>query len=128
MCGLITGCIKLTEKETLMAEADLPPLSLRSKELAAGEYVRITRLPPDDPARTLLEETPPPRLRYRAHEAWKRAVASAEEGRLPPPPPADEDATLNFKPCFRRVGRWIRVYRQRSFSLRSKEAHEIMWR
>ena len=105
---LITGCIKLAEKETLMAEADLPPLSLRSKELAAGEYARITRLPPDDPARTLLEETPPPRLRYRAHEAWKRAVASAEEGRLPPPPPADEDATLNFKPCFRRVGRWIR--------------------
>ena len=35
-------------------------------------------------------------------------MASAEEERLQQPPPADEDATLNFKPCFRRVGRWIR--------------------
>ncbi|KAF0310304.1 Trafficking protein particle complex subunit 11 [Amphibalanus amphitrite] len=104
---LITGCIKLTDKETLMAEAGLPPLSLRAKELAAGEYARIVRLPPGDPARNLLDKTPPPRLRYRAHEAWRRAVTSAEEAGLPPPPPADEDATLSFKPCFRRVGRWV---------------------
>ncbi|KAF0305090.1 RNA-directed DNA polymerase from mobile element jockey [Amphibalanus amphitrite] len=104
---LITGCIKLTDKETLVAEAGLPPLSLRAKELAAGEYARIVRLPPGDPARNLLDKTPPPRLRYRAHEAWRRAVTSAEEAGLPPPPPADEDATLSFKPCFRRVGRWV---------------------
>ena len=103
---LITGCIKLTDKETLTAEADLPPLSLRSKELAAMEYSRIIRLPPEDPARTLLSKTPPPRLHYRAHKAWRRAVTSAEQAGLPAPPPTDEDAVLPHKPCFRRVGRW----------------------
>ena len=51
--------------------ADLPPLSLRSKELAAVEYSRIIRPPPEDPARSLLRKTPPPRLRCRAHEAWR---------------------------------------------------------
>ena len=103
---LITGCIRLTDKETLTAEAGLPPLSLRAKELAAGEYARIIRLPPGDPARQLMDLTPPPRLRYRAHEAWRRAVKSAEEAGLPAPPPADEDATLSYKPCLRRTGRW----------------------
>ena len=56
---------------------------------------------------TPLETTPPPRLHYRAHRAWRRAVTSAEERGLPPPPPADEDATLPFKPCLRRIGRWV---------------------
>ena len=42
---LITGCIKLMDKETLTAEADLPPLSLRFEDLAAVEYSRIIRLP-----------------------------------------------------------------------------------
>ena len=71
---LITRCIKLMDKETLTAEADLPPLSLHFKELAAVEYSRIIRLPPEDPARFLLSNTSPPRLRYRAHEAWRRAA------------------------------------------------------
>ena len=104
---VITGCIKLTDKETLTAEAGLPPLSVRAKELAAGEYARILRLPPGDPARDLLEESPTPRLRYRAHEAWRRAVATAEEEGHPAPLPADEDATLPFKPCLRRTGKWV---------------------
>lgn len=103
---LITGCIRLTDKETLVAEAGLPPLSLRAKELAACEYARITRLPTSDPARALLEETPAPRLEYRARNAWRRSVKAAEETGLAPPPPPDEDMTLPFKPCFRRTGKW----------------------
>ena len=70
---MITGCIKLTDKETLTAEAGFPPLTLRVKELAAGEYAR---LPPEDHVRTLLELDPTPRLRYRAHEAWRRGNGS----------------------------------------------------
>ena len=104
---LITGCIKLTDKETLTAEAGLPPLTLRAKELAAGEYARILRLPPGDPARSLLELDPTPRLRYRAHEAWRRAATAAEEAGLPPPAPVDEDVALLHKPCLRRTGRWV---------------------
>ena len=42
---LITGCIKLTDRETLTAESDLPPLSLRFKELAAVGNSHIIRLP-----------------------------------------------------------------------------------
>ena len=104
---LITGCIKLTDKETLTAEAGLPPLTLRAKELAAGEYARILRLPPGDPARSLLELDPTPRLRYRAHEAWRRAATAAEEADLPPPAPVDEDVALLHKPCLRRTVRWV---------------------
>ena len=80
---LITGCIKLTDKEILTAEASLPPLTLRAKELAAGEYARILRLPPGDPTRTLPELDSTPRLRYRAHEAWRRAATTVEEAGLP---------------------------------------------
>ncbi|KAF0314563.1 putative RNA-directed DNA polymerase from transposon BS [Amphibalanus amphitrite] len=42
---LITGCIKLTDKETLVAEAGLPPLSLRAKELAAGKDITLHWVP-----------------------------------------------------------------------------------
>ena len=105
---VITGCIRLTRKETLIAEADLPPLSVRAKELAAGEHERLTRLPRTDPARNLLDQTPTPRLRYRAHEAWKRARSTAEEAGLPAPDPPDEDAVLSHKPCLRRTGQWVR--------------------
>ena len=93
--------IKLLDKETLTAEADLPPLSLLFKELAAVEYSRIIRLPPEDPARFLFSKTPLQRLRYRAHEAWRRAALSSEQAGHPTPPPPDEDAALRFKPCLR---------------------------
>ena len=105
---VITGCIKLTGKHVLTAEADLPPLSVRAKELADREYGRLTRLPPDDPARQLLELSPPPRLQYRAHLNWKRKKQEAEAAGEPVPPPPDEDAAgLQHRPCFRRVGRWV---------------------
>ena len=105
---VITGCIKLTGKHVLTAEADLPPLSVRAKELAGREYGRLTRLPPDDPARQLLELSPPPRLQYRAHLNWKRKKQEAEAAGEPVPPPPDEDAAgLQHRPCFRRVGRWV---------------------
>ena len=76
---IITGCIRLTRTDALLAEADLPPLSLRAKQLAAQECQRIARLPALDPARTLLEKEMPPRLKYRAHQAWRRACEQAAE-------------------------------------------------
>ena len=105
---VITGCIKLTDKETLAAEAELPPLSVRAKELASKEYERLVRLPPGDPARELLLQTPRPRLRYRAHEAWTRTKRTAAESGTQPPPPTDEDLVLTHKPCLRRVAEWAR--------------------
>ena len=104
---IITGCIRLTRTDALLAEADLPPLSLRAKQLAAQECQRIARLPALDPARTLLEKEMPPRLKYQAHQAWRRACEQAAEEQRPPPKPPDEDAVLEHKPCLRRVGHWI---------------------
>ena len=103
---IITGCIRSTNRSALLAEADLPALTVRAKELAATEVSRIARLPPEDPAKQLFDRTPRPRLKYRAHEAWNRARASASaEGTASPPPP-DEDVRLRHKPCLRRVGQW----------------------
>ena len=104
---LITGCIWLTRTDALLAEADLPPLSLRAKQLAGQECQRIARLPELDPARSLLEREVQPRLQYRAHRAWRRAHEEAAAAQRPPPKPPDEDAVLSHKPCVRRVGRWI---------------------
>ncbi|KAF0303391.1 Dynein heavy chain, cytoplasmic [Amphibalanus amphitrite] len=101
---LITGCIRLTRTDALLAEADLPPLSLRAKQLAGQECQRLARLPALDPARTLLEKEVRPRLEYRAHLAWRRDCTQAEAARRPPPKPPDEDAVLTKKPCLRR---WV---------------------
>ena len=103
----ITGCIRLTRRDALLAEADLPPLSLRGKQLAAGEYERMKRLPTHDPANQLMSHLPPPRLVYRARNAWHRDVEKATEARQPPPKPPDEDVALTHRPCIRRVGRWM---------------------
>ena len=105
---VITGCIRLTDKNVLTAEAGLPPLSVRAKELAGREYGRLTRLPPDDPARRLMDATPPPRLQYRAHLKWKRKKRDAlVAGESAPPLPDEDAADLQHRPCFRRVGRWV---------------------
>ena len=104
---LITGCIRLTRTDALLAEADLPPLSLRAKQLAGHECQRLARLPELDPARTLMERDVQPRLQYRAHRAWRRAHEEAAAAQRPPPKPPDEDAVLPYKPCLRRIGRWI---------------------
>ena len=106
-CARLTGCIKLTRTGALLAEADLPPLSLRAKQLAGHECQRIARLPARDPARTLLAKVMPPRLHYRAHRAWKRACDQAEEEERPPPKPPDEDAVMPHKPCLKRMGQWM---------------------
>ncbi|KAF0289387.1 hypothetical protein FJT64_012322 [Amphibalanus amphitrite] len=92
------------DPEDLLAEADLPALTVRAKELAATEASRIARLPAEDRAKQLLERDPRPRLKYRAHEAWKRACAQAAEEGRPEPALPDEDALLPHKPCLRRVG------------------------
>ena len=105
----ITGCIRLTRRDALLAEADLPPLSLRGKQLAAGEYERMRRLPTDDPANQLMSHLPPPKLKYRAHEAWRREVEKASEDRRPPPQSPDEDVVLAHRPCIRRIGRWMSI-------------------
>ncbi|KAF0309796.1 hypothetical protein FJT64_019111 [Amphibalanus amphitrite] len=94
------------DPEDLLAEADLPALTVRAKELAATEASRIARLPAEDRAKQLLERDPRPRLKYRAHEAWKRACAQAAEEGRPEPALPDEDALLPHKPCLRRVGQW----------------------
>ncbi|KAF0295429.1 hypothetical protein FJT64_006986 [Amphibalanus amphitrite] len=93
-------------RAALLAEADLPALTVRAKELAATEASRIARLPAEDRAKQLLERDPRPRLKYRAHEAWKRACAQAAEEGRPEPALPDEDALLPHKSCLRRVGQW----------------------
>ncbi|KAF0291222.1 hypothetical protein FJT64_001150 [Amphibalanus amphitrite] len=82
---LITGCIRLTCTDALLAEADLPPLSLRAKQLAGLECQRLARLPALDPARTLLEKEVRSRLEYRAQLAWRRDCTQTEAARRPPP-------------------------------------------
>ena len=57
---IVTGCIRLTRKDALLAEADLVPLSLRAKQLAAEETQRLIRLPDGDPTKAILTKTPPP--------------------------------------------------------------------
>ena len=104
---LITGCIRLTKTGTLLAEADLVPLTVRAKQLAGFEYQRLMRLPEGDPARELMLRTPTPRLKYRAHEAWLRDCAEAVAAHRPPPKPPDEDTVLPFRPCLRRIGTWM---------------------
>ncbi|KAF0304774.1 putative RNA-directed DNA polymerase from transposon BS [Amphibalanus amphitrite] len=104
---VITGCIRLTNSETLITEAGLPPLAVRGWEIAAMEQERLARLPPGDPARALTERHVRPRLKHRAHEAWQRARTEARRRGEPPPDPPSEDTALSFKPCFRRVSQWM---------------------
>ncbi|XP_043243991.1 uncharacterized protein LOC122392786 [Amphibalanus amphitrite] len=104
---VITGCIRLTNSETLITEAGLPPLAVRGREIAAMEQERLARLPPGDPARALTERHVRPRLKHRAHEAWQRARTEARRRGEPPPDPPSEDTALPFKPCFRRVSQWM---------------------
>ena len=104
---IITGCIRLTRREALLSEADLPALSLRARQLAAVEYQRIIRLPPQDPARDQLLKETRPRLEHKAHNAWKSACAEAVANQRPPPKPPDDDAVLRHKPCLRRVAQWM---------------------
>ena len=102
---LITGCIRPTKTRALLAEANLPALTVRAKELAAMELSRAKRLPASDPTRQTLERTTTPRLKHRAHEAWIRRRENAEDDH--PPEPPDEDTCLEHKPCIRRVGSWV---------------------
>ncbi|KAF0307992.1 hypothetical protein FJT64_020733 [Amphibalanus amphitrite] len=91
-----------------LLEKGEPELAVRAKELAGREYGRLTRLPPEDPARKLIAKTPPPRLHYRAHLHWMRKKQEAQEVGVPAPSPPDEDvAGLQHRPCFRRVGKWV---------------------
>ena len=103
----ITGCLRATRKDALLAEAGLPTLSLRAMQLAGTEYQRVTRLPADDPGRSLLQTEIQPRLQHRAHRAWSRACEEATAAGRPPPKPPDESAVLPHKPCLRRMGRWM---------------------
>ena len=108
----ITGCLRATPTETLLAEAGLPPLSIRVKQLAAHEYERLSRLRPDDPANKRLDDqSTQPRLKYRAHEAWRKACAQARQSQQPEPRPGtpqyDEDVTLRWKPNHGRFGQWM---------------------
>ena len=104
---VITGCIRATRKDALLAEADLPTLSLRTMQLAGTEYQRVTRLPEDDPGRSLLQKDVQPRLEHKAYNSWSRERQEAiAEGR-PPPKPPDESAMLPYRPCLRRMGRWM---------------------
>ena len=95
-----------TQRRTL-AEANLVPLSLRAKQLAAEETQRPIRLPDADPIKAILTKTTTPRLRYRADEAWKRACDEARADGRPPPKPPDEDAVMTHKPCLRRTAHWM---------------------
>lgn len=104
---VITGCIRLTQKDALLAEARLPPLSLRAKQIAATEHQRMLRLPAADPVRASAERSTRPRLEYVARTAWLRAQEAATVNGGPPPPTPDEDVVLTNKPCFRRVSQWI---------------------
>ena len=76
-------------------------------QLAGTEYQRVTRLPANDPGRSLLQTEIQPRLQHRAHRAWSRACEEATAAGRPPPKPPDESAVLPHKPCLRRMGRWM---------------------
>ena len=108
----VTGCLRATPTGTLLAEAGLPPLSVRAKQLAAFEHERLSRLHQEDPARKRQEDqTTKPRLKYRAHEAWRKACDQARQNHQPEPRPGtphhDEDAILQWKPNHRRIGQWL---------------------
>ncbi|MEL6816674.1 MAG: reverse transcriptase family protein, partial [Cyanobacteria bacterium J06598_3] len=104
---IITGCIRPTNRHALLSEAKLAPLSVRAKELAAMEMSRLRRLPTSDPCYQLVVALPRPRLRYRAHEAWRRLCHDAEERGDPEPELPDHDVVLQHKPCFRRTANWM---------------------
>ena len=104
---IITGCLRATRKDALLAEADLPRLSLRAMQLAGTEYQRMIRLPTGDPGRSLLLEDVEPRLQHRAYNNWTEECEEAASTGRPPPKPPDEFATLPNRPCLRRVGRWV---------------------
>ncbi|KAF0294379.1 putative RNA-directed DNA polymerase from transposon BS [Amphibalanus amphitrite] len=103
---IITGCIRPTRRDALLAEAQLEPLTVRAKKLSSNEAQRLKRLPPDDPAKEVIDREVPPRLKYRAHEAWIREVQQAGTN-SGPPLPCDEDVVLDAKPCVRRVAAWM---------------------
>ena len=101
---IITGCLCNSKGEKVVAEARLFPLSLRAKELAARERTRIQKLPADNPVKSLVMAAVKPRLKYRAREAWTRALRND-----PLAQPPDDDCVLEFKPSFRRIAEWIEL-------------------
>ncbi|KAF0301201.1 putative RNA-directed DNA polymerase from transposon BS [Amphibalanus amphitrite] len=104
---VITGCLRATRKDALLAEAGLPTLSLRALQLAGTEYQRVIRLPPSDPGKSLFRKEVQPRLQHRAYKAWQRTCNDATAAGRPPPKPPDETAALPHRPCLRRVGKWL---------------------
>ena len=104
---IITGCIRPTNHRALLTEANLPPLNVRAKEMAATEVSRLRRLPDTDPAKQLMNRRPRPRLQNRSHLAWERARSTATERGDPEPELPDLDAAQQFKPCLRRTGEWV---------------------
>ena len=111
---VITGCIRLTNSDTLITEAGLPPLAVRERERERARRhgagtLRPTaaRRPRQSPRRAA---HPPPAeaqgtrsvatIVHRSQKA-KRATTG------PPPPPPNEDTALPFKPCFRRFSQWM---------------------
>ena len=105
---VVTGCIKLTEKKTLAAEAELTPLALRAKELAAGEYERMIRLPLEILLLSFCSKSrvPDSATGLKKHGSEKGPPPSETEAQ--PPPPSDEDLVLTHKSCVRRVAEWAR--------------------
>ena len=95
----ITGCLWTTKRDALLSEADLTPLSLRALQLAGTEFQRLSRLPSDDPTRSLLQQEVQPRLQHRAFRAWSRACEEAAAASRPPPNPPDERTVLPHRPC-----------------------------
>ena len=98
---LVTGCVRATKKEALLAVADIPPFSNVAAERCVNLANKIKRLPPDTPSRIVLEQKSIPRLKNRQHEFQKRQ----EE-----PDFSKEDAARPYRNCFRRQAQSSHAY------------------
>lgn len=66
----ITGCTRSTPTDALTLEADLVPLEVRGKQLAACHREKALRMPDSHPNRQLCERAPP-RKRLKSIHGWR---------------------------------------------------------
>jgi ribonuclease HI len=72
---VITGCTRSTPVSALTLEADLIPMEVRGKQLAACHREKALRMPESHPNRILCENRPP-RKRLKTIHGWREAGAA----------------------------------------------------
>jgi hypothetical protein len=94
---LVTGCLRPTRQRSLLAAADLHPLTHVVGERAAVLRERLLRLPEGTPARLTAERVSVPRLKNKTFEARRRAGSSSTQE------PFVKDENRQHKGCRRRI-------------------------